>query len=151
MAYVAAGTDAAAAVLADRGARFGARLLDLLFWFVSYFAIGVPIMLWIDASGGSSAQVVLALWLVTSFILYFPLCISRFGATLGKRICGVWVARTVTGAPVASWRAMGREFFWVFSINVPVLSFLDPLWCCWDKPFQQCLHDKVAGTVVVTR
>jgi hypothetical protein len=26
---------------------------------------------------------------------------------------------------------------------------VDGLWQLWDKPFQQCLHDKAAGTVVV--
>ena len=32
---------------------------------------------------------------------------------------------------------------------VPFLSWLDGLWQLWDKPYQQCLHDKVAQTVVV--
>jgi len=26
---------------------------------------------------------------------------------------------------------------------------VDGLWQLWDKPFQQCLHDKAAGTVGV--
>ncbi|MER6381710.1 hypothetical protein [Streptomyces sp. NPDC001250] len=34
---------------------------------------------------------------------------------------------------------------------VPVLPFLNPLWCYWDKPYQRCLHDKVAGTMAVDR
>ncbi|WP_369251046.1 hypothetical protein [Streptomyces sp. R41] len=36
------------------------------------------------------------------------------------------------------------------------LSFADlgsrlgaPLWCCWDKPLRQCLHDKVADNMTL--
>jgi hypothetical protein len=29
------------------------------------------------------------------------------------------------------------------------VGLLDPLWCLWDKPYRQCLHDKPAKTVVV--
>jgi hypothetical protein len=31
----------------------------------------------------------------------------------------------------------------------PLAGFGDGLWQLWDKPWQQCLHDKFAGTVVV--
>ncbi|EPH40641.1 RDD family protein [Streptomyces aurantiacus] len=138
-------------MLADRGSRFGARLLDLVFWLLGYFAPGAPIMVWIDESGGGLSQVVLIVWLVTSLVLYFPVCIARFGSTLGKRICGVRIVRRETGGPVGFWRAMGRESFSLLGMVVPVLSLLDPLWCCWDKPLQQCLHDKAADTVAVER
>ncbi|MGA4839872.1 RDD family protein [Streptomyces sp. G45] len=149
--YAAPGPYPAWPRLAERGARLGARLLDLVFWLVGYFAVGIPGTMWIDESDWGLAQVVLGLWLAGSFVLYFPLSLSRFGSTLGKRVCGVRVVRAATGAPVGFLRAAGREFFWAFAAIVPVLSLLDPLWCCWDKPSRQCLHDKVAGTVVVTR
>lgn len=32
---------------------------------------------------------------------------------------------------------------------VPFLSTLNVLWCCWDQPNRQCLHDKVVSSVVV--
>ena len=28
---------------------------------------------------------------------------------------------------------------------VPFFSWLDGLWQLWDKPYQQCLHDKFAA------
>lgn len=33
---------------------------------------------------------------------------------------------------------------------MPFLGLLDVLWCLWDKPFQQCPHDKAAYSVVLT-
>jgi hypothetical protein len=32
---------------------------------------------------------------------------------------------------------------------IPFLGLIDGLWQLWDKPLQQCLHDKAAQTVVV--
>lgn len=134
--------------LADLGARLGARVLDVVFWFIGYFVPAIPITRWIDAGGGTTAQTVLLVWLTASLTLYFPLCVARFGSTLGKRICGVRVVRRETGLPVGFGRALGREFFWLVTTVLPVPN---ALWCCWDKPFKQCLQDKVADTMVVVR
>jgi uncharacterized RDD family membrane protein YckC len=46
--------------------------------------------------------------------------------------------------------SLGRSFGRVGAIYICGLaSVLDPLWCLWDDA-SQCLHDKVAGTVVLT-
>jgi hypothetical protein len=29
------------------------------------------------------------------------------------------------------------------------IGLIDPLWCLWDTPYKQCLHDKPPKTVVV--
>jgi hypothetical protein len=42
-----------------------------------------------------------------------------------------WLANVVAGAIIPFWR------------------WIDGLWQLWDKPYQQCLHDKFARTVVV--
>ena len=47
------------------------------------------------------------------------------------------------GRPSGTWSQYVAGSF------VPVLSYLDGLWQLWDKPWQQCLHDKFAETVVV--
>ncbi|MFI5748919.1 RDD family protein [Streptomyces sp. NPDC051644] len=137
--------------LANIGARLGARLLDLVIWYVGYFLTALPLTLWIDSGGGAAAQALLLTWLLVSFVLYFPFTIWRFGSTLGKRICNVRVMRSQSAQPVGFWRAVGRETFFFAAAVIPVLGFLNPLWCCWDKPFQQCLHDKVVDTMVLTR
>ncbi|MGW0673567.1 RDD family protein [Streptomyces sp. NPDC002746] len=137
--------------LANIGARLGARLLDLVIWYVAYFLTAIPLMIWIDSGGGAAAQTILVTWLLAAFVLYFPFGIWRFGSTLGKRICNVRVVRSQSAQPIGFWRAMGRETFFFVAAVIPVLGLLNPLWCCWDKPFQQCLHDKIVDTVVLTR
>lgn len=134
--------------LAGLGARFGARLLDVILWYALYFIPAIPVMTWIDGGGGTTARTVLLAWLAVSFVLYFPLAVWKFGATLGKRVCGVRIVRRETAHPVGFWRALGRELFWLIAFIVPVLSLLNPLWCCWDRPYRQCLHDKTADTMV---
>ncbi|MBT2509842.1 RDD family protein [Streptomyces sp. ISL-98] len=141
-------------VTANVGSRLGARVLDVVFWFAGYWVLALPLSLWIDLRGPEESglpQALLIVWLLVSFTLYFPFSVCKFGMTLGKRICGVRIARCETGGRVGFWRAFMRELFWLVSIVIPVLCILNPLWCCWDKPFQQCLHDKVAGTRAVER
>ncbi|MEH0433847.1 RDD family protein [Streptomyces stelliscabiei] len=133
--------------LASLGARLGARLLDVIIWYAAYFIPAIPVMMWIDEGGGSTARTVLFAWLAVSFVLCFPFAVWKFGATLGKAVCGVRIVRRETAHPVGFWRALGRELFWLFAFIVPVLSLLNPLWCCWDKPYRQCLHDKTADTM----
>jgi hypothetical protein len=38
---------------------------------------------------------------------------------------------------------------WMVGAVVPLFTIIDGLWQLWDKPLQQCLHDKAAETVVV--
>ncbi|UGY92798.1 RDD family protein [Streptomyces gobiensis] len=94
---------------------------------------------------------ILVTWLTASLLLYFALPLTLFGCTLGKRICGVQVTHQRNGECSGFWRAVGREAFWLISLPTPVPWPAKSLWCCWDKPFQLCLHDKVSGTVVVRR
>ncbi|MFC7892505.1 RDD family protein [Streptomyces sp. NPDC057381] len=78
-------------------------------------------------------------WFVATYLLYFPFCVSEFGSTLGKRICGRRVAHRDTGRNIGFGPALVREISWpVFSL-VPVLGLLNSLWCCWDQPYRQCL------------
>ncbi|MFV2099559.1 hypothetical protein [Micromonospora sp. LOL_024] len=48
-------------------------------------------------------------------------------------------------------RTAGKRYLvqFVGGSLVPGGSHVDGLWQLWDKPWQQCLHDKFAGTVVV--
>jgi uncharacterized RDD family membrane protein YckC len=146
---IAPGTTEPAGQLAGLGARLGARLLDVIIWYAVYFISAMPVMMWIDAGGGGTARTVLFAWLAASFVLYFPFATWKFGSTLGKRVCGVRIVRLETAQRVGFVRALGRELFWLFAFIVPVLSLLNPLWCCWDKPYRQCLHDKTADTMAV--
>ncbi|TLS46131.1 RDD family protein [Streptomyces montanus] len=137
--------------LAAIGSRLGARVLDLITWYVAYLVPVFPVVIWIDHGGGALARTLLFVWLLASFVLYFPFAIWKFGSTLGKRIFEVRIVRCETARRVGFWRAFGREMFWMGAFFIPVLSPLNALWCCWDKPWRQCLHDKVADTMAVGR
>jgi uncharacterized RDD family membrane protein YckC len=79
--------------------------------------------------------------------------IAATGQTLGKRLVGVQVVatnggRVGFGRSIQRWALQGLPTMlggWLFPLQV-----LDATWCLWDRPLQQCLHDKTAGTVVVT-
>jgi uncharacterized RDD family membrane protein YckC len=96
------------------------------------------------------AEAGLILVLFVFYWLYHVEYAHRTGQTLGKkamkiRIVPVDPARTLT-------RGMaGKRYLIEFVAGslVPFLNYVDGLWQVWDKPWQQCLHDKFAGTVVV--
>jgi uncharacterized RDD family membrane protein YckC len=83
---------------------------------------------------------------------------GRCGQTLGKAAMRVRVADAATGGPISMTQALvrwlARLVFWV---PVPMLTFglglvlpiLDVLWPLWDER-RQALHDKLAGTLIVT-
>jgi uncharacterized RDD family membrane protein YckC len=74
----------------------------------------------------------------------------RKGQTIGKRAMKL---RVIPVDPAATLTRMDLLKRWaverVAANFVPGLSLIDGLWQLWDKPLQQCLHDKAAGTVVV--
>ena len=55
--------------------------------------------------------------------------------------------------PVTGGAAAKRAAVYGLAPQVPLIGslfgLLNSLWLLWDKPNRQCLHDKVAGTVVV--
>ncbi|MER5334966.1 RDD family protein [Micromonospora sp. NPDC002717] len=82
--------------------------------------------------------------------LYHVEYMKRTGQTFGKRVMKL---RVVPLDPAATLdrRMAGKRYAvqHVAAMFLPGLSYLDGLWQLWDKPWQQCLHDKFAGTVVV--
>ncbi|MFF5174030.1 RDD family protein [Micromonospora sp. NPDC000089] len=84
-----------------------------------------------------------------TYLYYVELTLRR-GQTIGKRVAKVKIV------PIDPTRALDRKALakrWlaqhVGAALVPGLSYVDGLWQLWDKPHQQCLHDKFADTVVV--
>jgi uncharacterized RDD family membrane protein YckC len=94
---------------------------------------------------------IFALMFGMSYVYYVELFPSRRGVTLGKRALGLALVRLDDpSAPITRGVAAKRWLMqYVVAIFVPFFSWIDGLWQLWDKPFQQCLHDKVAQTVVV--
>ncbi|WP_433530156.1 RDD family protein [Micromonospora sp. CA-263727] len=82
--------------------------------------------------------------------LYHVEYLKRDGQTFGKKAMNL---RVVPLDPTHSLdrRMAGKRYLvqFVGGSLVPGGSYVDGLWQLWDKPWQQCLHDKFAGTVVV--
>ncbi|MER7419326.1 RDD family protein [Micromonospora peucetia] len=82
--------------------------------------------------------------------LYHVEYMKRTGQTFGKRVMKLRVVPLDPAATLDRGMA-GRRYAvqYLAAALLPGLSYLDGLWQLWDKPWQQCLHDKFAGTVVV--
>jgi uncharacterized RDD family membrane protein YckC len=82
--------------------------------------------------------------------LYFVEYQFRRGQTVGKKVMKLKITPLDPAAPLTRMDLVKR---WgvatVVGSFVPFFNYLDGFWQLWDKPFQQCLHDKAAKTVVV--
>jgi uncharacterized RDD family membrane protein YckC len=82
--------------------------------------------------------------------LYYVEYLKRTGQTVGKKAMKIRVVRLDDDGPIDRRIAAKRFLVQVVAGGfLPFFSYLDGLWQLWDKPYQQCLHDKFAGTVVV--
>ncbi|TDB75236.1 RDD family protein [Micromonospora sp. KC723] len=73
----------------------------------------------------------------------------KTGQTVGKRVLKLKIVPFDPAAPLTR-RVLAKR--WLAHQGgglIPGFSYLDGLWQLWDKPWQQCLHDKFARTVVV--
>ncbi|MEV0215318.1 RDD family protein [Micromonospora sp. NPDC050695] len=95
-------------------------------------------------------QLGLLVVLLGLYWLYHVEYLKRGGQTLGKKLMKL---RVVPLDPTGTLdrRMAGRRWLvqYLACSLAPGLSYADGLWQLWDKPWQQCLHDKFAGTVVV--
>jgi uncharacterized RDD family membrane protein YckC len=156
--------------LADPGRRLGARLLDVLV-LLPVFVVLLVVTLLIAAphfgplipqvpNGSTSASVptpgILWLYLVVFgcavamglvMVAYETVLVARFGRTLGMRWLRIRPLGT-DGVPLGWARSSVRALiYWLFSL-LGWIGLLNPLWCLWDDQ-RQCLHDKVADSIVV--
>jgi uncharacterized RDD family membrane protein YckC len=87
--------------------------------------------------------------LLVSYVYYVEM-LFRGGQTLGKRAMKIKIVpvdpdtRLTRGSAAKRW--LGG---YVAASFLPGFIYVDGLWQLWDKPYQQCLHDKFASTVVV--
>jgi uncharacterized RDD family membrane protein YckC len=91
---------------------------------------------------------ILVLQLIGSFCYEALYMTARHGQTVGKRALKLRVIR-VDGAEL-DLRTTAVRWGMQYPLGfVPGYQWLDGLWQLWDQPYRQCLHDKVAKTVVV--
>ncbi|WP_329105107.1 RDD family protein [Micromonospora sp. NBC_01699] len=160
--------------LAEFSDRFLAGLVDYGIYFLTSLVLTVPVMIFYvtrtlpamfeTAPDGATLEPDFVAALVPLFLLQFALVVVlltlvyvyhvemmfRSGQTLGKRIMKIRVVPLDPQATLTRAAAAKRYLVqFVAATFLPGLSYLDGLWQLWDKPYQQCLHDKAARTVVV--
>ncbi|PGH50180.1 RDD family protein [Streptomyces sp. Ru87] len=152
------GTDPLAGMppLANRGRRLLARIIDSLL-------IGIPVgVLMTLVVGGydvtraddAGRSGVVQLVVLLAYFVYEGLMLSASGQTVGKKLMRIRVAMLENGAVPAGRPGWFRAATYSLPQLVPCCGFVfwlvNVLFCTWDKPYQQCLHDKAAKTVVVS-
>ncbi|MFC1413392.1 RDD family protein [Streptacidiphilus sp. N1-12] len=141
--------------LGGLGERLVARIIDWVLMIVIGTALATAVVL---GSSIDDVYIVAVSLLVASVLgfVYEGLMLSRSaGQTLGKRVMKLRVAVLADGSVPGGAPAWIRSaVYWLpgalTSLCLPLLfSLLNVLWCTWDKPYRQCLHDKAAKTLVV--
>lgn len=135
---------------ADWGTRFGAHILDILF----FNLVNTPAFIFIYVVGlsGNYDDGVVALAIVLTIIAYFVIFhfyyavpISKSGQTWGKKLMNIKVLNSKTKEIPSIGQGWGRELSKVISGLILMIGYFMPLWTK-DK---QALHDMMASTLVV--
>jgi len=148
--------ETARASAAERSARLGASLLDglvILGMVYAPFFVGMLLGGGLHGAGadGGGAMIGVGFALATvGFIVWCTITVrymQRNGQSIGKKIVGIKVVRT-NGEPAT----FGRVFWLRNFVNgaigmIPFYAFVDLLFIFGES--RQCLHDKIADTVVV--
>ncbi len=144
--------------LANRFRRLIARIIDglivsipvsLVFWLATW---GHRPWEWNDTN--QSRQTGLSIIIALVYFLYEGLMLTTRGQTLGKMAMSIRVAMLDNGAIPEGRPGWTRAAVYSLPQVIPCCGFVfwlvNVLWCTWDQPYHQCIHDKAAKTVVVS-
>lgn len=140
--------------LANRGRRLVARIIDALI-------VGIPVGLVMavllgdyDPVNNNDEASAMAIAYALVYFVYEGLMLTKYGQTVGKKAMKIRVAMLENGEIPAGRPGWLRAGTYALPEIVPCCGFIfwliNVLWCTWDRPYHQCLHDKVAKTVVVS-
>jgi uncharacterized RDD family membrane protein YckC len=140
---------------ADRGTRLGAAILDSIIFMAMVYA---PVLLGAlvgaaTATGNAGSNPMAVVGVAVAVIGFTVWCwltimyMGRNGQSIAKKILGIRVVRT-DGSPAS----LGRLIWLRNVVNglisiVPLYGIVDALFIFGDS--RQCLHDRIAGTVVL--
>ncbi|MEW2355898.1 RDD family protein [Spirillospora sp. NPDC029432] len=146
--------------LGSPGRRLVARLIDMAIS-VTAAVTGAAVLAatTADADGEIPPPAIVGMFVIILGGIwgYEAVQLAVWGRTLGKRVMKLRVApKSDIDAPLSGGRGLGRAAAYPLLFTVigalPLIGLvntLNVLWHLWDRPLRQCLHDKVAGTVVV--
>ncbi|WFB09252.1 RDD family protein [Streptomyces sp. LX-29] len=133
--------------------RLCARIIDALL-------VGIPLLLVVAFVRGGydpydpTDSTTMAVAGSVVYFVYEGLMLSHSGQTVGKKLMRIRVAMLSDGAIPRGQAGWLRAAVYSLPELVPYCGFVfwlvNVLWCTWDRPYRQCLHDKAATTVVVS-
>jgi uncharacterized RDD family membrane protein YckC len=148
---------AATNVLAERGTRFGASLLDGAIFialvyvpFMVFGAIGAAAST-SQSDAGAAGMIGLGFLLaLVGFAIFSWFTVRnmlRNGQSIGKKMVGIKVVRR-DGSTVSFGRLfwLRNALVWMLGV-IPLFSIIDSLFIFGES--RQCLHDKIADTIVI--
>jgi uncharacterized RDD family membrane protein YckC len=140
-----------APTLADPATRLGAAILDgIIFLAMIYIPLLIGFALRASPIGpkvGQALAGLLALAGLGAWLWLTILFILRNGQSIAKKLLGIKVVCT-DGSPVSLTQIiMLRNFVNTLLGVVPFYGFVDALFIFGEK--RQCIHDKIAGTIVI--
>jgi len=156
-------------LLATRGSRFGAKLIDGLCWgvpFIPAYMVAWPAILASAQAAGRSRMGILGIWatvagtgiafyigalLVLCLMVVNAVLVQRNGQTIGKKALDIKIVRKD-----GSRATLGRIFWLRYFVNtlLSMVPAIGSLYALVDILFifgapQRCLHDYIADTIVV--
>jgi len=149
-AHVADTYDNDGLVLAERGTRLAAVLLDGLVFVIAY----IPLIIFaVLQQQGSSANLwaVLAGIAILAILVYNAILLHQNGQTIGKKLLGIKILRgdgsRCSLARIIFMRALPVGLLGAIPFIGPLVSLTDALLIFRDT--RLCLHDQIADTIVV--
>ncbi|MCF3104608.1 RDD family protein [Streptomyces roseoverticillatus] len=141
--------------LANRFKRLVARIIDALLVSIPVTVVFKAAMWdWDPANWNDGRSTSLGIIIAVVYFLYEGLMLTKRGQTVGKMAMSVRVAMLENGAIPQGSPGWTRAAVYNLPQVVPCCGFLfwlvNVLWCTWDMPYHQCIHDKAAKTVVVS-
>ena len=136
---------------AERGARLGAAILDTFFAGLAYLP-GLFSLIPFASAQVEEDPLGIAFLLAGAAVflvwLYFTVVfVRRNGQTIGKKLLKIKVVRA-DGSPASLGRIFWlRNFVNGFLSLIPLYGIIDSLFIFSES--RQCLHDKIADTIVV--
>lgn len=135
--------------------RIAGPILRIFAWLLDMIFIGLALGILATVIGITGflvgGMVIEGVMMLAAFVLtwWYPVfCeVSKWGATLGKKILGLRVMQP-SGAPITWSQAIVRNFLRVVDINPPFFGIPAMASCLATRRFQR-LGDLAAGTVVV--
>jgi uncharacterized RDD family membrane protein YckC len=141
--------------LAERASRLGAVIVDSIILLVAYLPSIIVAVRHFDPQRGLRnflnegmyfTGCLVLVWVVITCVL-----VARHGQTIGKRLIGIRVVRS-NGEKASFWRIfLLRNVVNAIPGLIPIVSYIyglvDALFIFGES--RQCLHDKIADTIVV--